>query len=306
MRRLAALAALHLLCAVPAAGQQVEDSAYAPAIPRPTFTTASAPLVLIDEAHHNFHTVNGRFYPFAHLLRRDGYRVQGSDRPFTVRALAGARVLVISNALAARNAEEWSLPTPSAFTAAEIDAVSSWVQQGGSLLLIADHMPFAGAAAALARRLGFDFSNGFALHPDGPQGPFVFRTSDGSLRLDALGAARRPGERIDSIATFTGSAFRAAAEGVQPMLVLAADVVSLEPDTAWVFTDATRRVPVAGWLQGGVRDYGRGRVAVFGEAAMFTAQLAGVQRSPMGMNHPLAAGNHTLVLQLLRWLAHGE
>jgi hypothetical protein len=48
---------------------------------------------------------------------------------------------------------------------------------------------------------------------------------------------------------------------------------------------------------------GKGRVAVFGEAAMFSAQLEGALRSPMGMNLPAAAENSRFLLNLMRWLA---
>jgi hypothetical protein len=49
--------------------------------------------------------------------------------------------------------------------------------------------------------------------------------------------------------------------------------------------------------------FGRGRVAVFGEAAMFSAQLAGPERRPMGMNAPEAPQNPRFLLNLVRWLA---
>jgi hypothetical protein len=42
---------------------------------------------------------------------------------------------------------------------------------------------------------------------------------------------------------------------------------------------------------------------VFGEAAMLTAQLAGPQRVPVGMNAPEAAHHSRLVLNTVRWLA---
>jgi len=74
-------------------------------------------------AHHNFHTADGRYAPFAKLLRRDGYRVEAWRTPFG--ALRGVDVLVISNALHERNEKDWSLPTPSAFTTEEIGVVRS-------------------------------------------------------------------------------------------------------------------------------------------------------------------------------------
>lgn len=49
--------------------------------------------------------------------------------------------------------------------------------------------------------------------------------------------------------------------------------------------------------------HGRGRVAVFGEAAMFTAQVTGPERQPMGMNAPGAEQNAQLLLNVLHWLS---
>jgi hypothetical protein len=104
------------------------------------------------------------------------------------------------------------------------------------------------------------------------------------------------------VASFTGEAFRAPA-GAVSLLALPAGSVSLEPDTAWAFHDGTPRTDVSGWSQGAVAEVGRGRVAVFGEAAMFSAQLAGAARAPMGMNSPVAAHNPRLLVNLVRWLA---
>ncbi|MGB0915797.1 MAG: hypothetical protein ACPGVI_06975, partial [Crocinitomicaceae bacterium] len=39
----------------------------------------------------------------------------------------------------------------------EITFIKNWVKKGGKLVLIADHMPFAGAANDLAKAFGFEF-----------------------------------------------------------------------------------------------------------------------------------------------------
>jgi hypothetical protein len=44
-------------------------------------------------------------------------------------------------------------------------------------------------------------------------------------------------------------------------------------------------------------------VAVFGEAAMFSAQVSGPQRRPMGMNAPRAGQNPQFLLNVMHWLA---
>lgn len=269
--------------------QQVPDPNFRPTIANPAYLPSQGPVVYLDEAHHNFHTLLGRYAPFAALLSQDGYRPQSLAVPFSAESLAPARILVIANPLHASNISEWRLPTPSAFTPEEINAVSTWVNGGGSLLLIADHMPFAGAASDLAAAFGIHFANGFARSQTGKT-PDVFTPK-----------AHDVTQGIPSLATFTGSCFKI--EGSHaPLLVLGPGFVSLEPEQAWVFNDKTLRRNVEGWLQGAVLPRGKGRIAVFGEAAMFTAQLAGPNKNPMGMNHPQAPHNARFLLQLFHWL----
>jgi hypothetical protein len=295
------LAALLSLAAVATtAAQQVPDTTFAPSISRPGWRAGQGPRVAIDEAHHDFHTISGRYRPFADLLRRDGCRLSGWTAPFTRKALERIDLLVIANALHASNDTSWALPTPSAFTSEEIEAVRSWVADGGSLLLIVDHMPFSGAAGDLARAFGVTFSNGFAFVAKSPN--FVFRRDGGGLADHAITRGEVPGEGIDSVATFTGSAFRPDSTAA-PLLVLAPGAYSLEPKVAWQFSDSTPSIPVGGWCQGAVLKVGRGRVAVFGEAAMFTAQLAGPSAVRMGMNSPTAPQNWRFLLNTIHWLA---
>jgi hypothetical protein len=48
--------------------------------------------------------------------------------------------------------------------------------------------------------------------------------------------------------------------------------------------------------------YGRGRAAFVGEAAVFTAQVAGPERLTMGMNRPEASQKQQFLLNLMHWL----
>ncbi len=291
-----------LLAAGEGAAQQVADSGFAPVVPRPAFAEGAGPLVAVDQGHHNFHTASGRYYAFAQLLRQDGFVVDSLPGPFTAASLKPVDVLVISNALNARNLGNWTVPTPSALTTEEIANVVAWVRAGGSLLLIADHMPFAGAAADLAAALGVRLNNGFATDPAAGNGPDLFRRSDGTLGDHPITAGRDRSERIDSVATFTGSALRASGE-YAVLLRFRPGFVSLEPDTAWQFTPATSRVEIGGWAQGVAGSFGQGRVVVFGEAAMFSAQLGGPDRIPTGMNAPASAQDAQFLLNTLHWLA---
>jgi hypothetical protein len=294
--------ALAIAAGLPAAAQQVSDTTFNPRIAQPAYAEGRGPVVLIDEAHQNFHTAEGRYLAFARLLRRDGYVVRSSKARLTRAALDGARVLVIANALHERNKDDWDLPTPSAFTADEITAVREWVAAGGSLLLIADHMPFPGAVDHLAAAFGVFFVNGFAQDSIRQDGPIVFRRSAGSLGSHAIVNGRSSAERVDSVASFTGSAFRTTLP-VDTLLRLPPTTLVLMPQVAWQFSRLTPRVAGAGMLQGAVLTHGRGRVAVFGEAAMFSAQVAGPQRRPMGMNDPTAPQNAQFLLNVMHWLS---
>jgi hypothetical protein len=286
--------------------QQVMDTAFVPRLRSvPTYASGKGPVVLIDEAHNNFHTANGRYRPFAKLLEADGLVVRPNAAQFDSASLAAGRVLVIANAVSAQNREDWRWPSHSAFAPSEIAAVASWVRRGGALLLIADHQPFAGAADSLANTLGVYFANGFAMPAAGGKRPgeIVFRRGEGLVR-HAITDGRSAAQRVDSVVSFTGSAFRLARSVERPgeLMRLPAGTRVRMPVVAWQFSDSTPEFRGDGMLQGAVFQLGKGRVAVFGEAAMFSAQVTGPERLPMGMNAPYAAGNPQFVLNTLHWL----
>src|SRR5687768_5609802 len=169
------------------------------------------------------------------------------------------------------------LPTASAFSDAEIEAVYRWVNSGGSLLLIADHMPWAGAAEKLAMRFGVFINNGYASTPGGAN-PLTFNRSDGSLRDHPIVRGKNEKENVPFVATFGGSAFRLRAElDAAPLMVFKPGSVVLLTEELLTeqvrVTAQTPRVPAEGMLQGVALVAGEGRVVVSGEAAMFSAQV---------------------------------
>jgi len=281
--------------------QQVPDTEFKPKIETPAFAEGKGPVVLVDEAHFNFHTASGRYQTFADLLRRDGYVVQPSKEKFSRDSLKAVKILVIANAMGERNQLNWSPPYDSAFTDEEVAAVREWVRQGGALMLIVDHQPVPATCDKLARAFGIEFHVGYALDPD-RRGDFIFKRSDNSLRDHPITRGRTAGEKVDSVATFTGSAFQLKGGG-DPLFVLGPAVVSFTPANGRQITAETPKTPVGGWLQGAVLRVGKGRVAVFGEAAMFSAQLAGPNKLPMGMNDPVAKQNPQFLLNVMHWLS---
>jgi hypothetical protein len=282
---------------------QTSDEGWAPVIAAPQFPRGEGPLVLVDAAHGNFHTIEGRFSAFASLLESDGYRLRSADAGVSRALLETAHVFVIANAIKGGDDASWTLPISSAFTADEIAVLAAWVERGGSLLLIADHMPFPGATAELAEAFGIIFHNGFAMKSPQDGGMLSFARSSGSLADHAITRGRIDSERVPSVTSFTGQAFRSVAP-IQPLMYMPAHWQVLLPKEAWEFPADTPAVSANGLVQGAVLRHGAGRVAVFGEAAMFTAQksVQGGEVRYVGMNHPQATHNFQFVLNVLHWL----
>ncbi len=282
---------------LPAIAQVAADTTFKSGLPK-TFPEDDGPCVCIDAGHNNLHTIESNFKPFALLLREHGYRVKGIHSVFHSKASLGdCQVLVISNALHASNQGNWQLPTPSAFTEVEMSALEQWVKDGGRLWVIADHMPFSGAAKELAARFGFEYSNGFAQLVQGTNGNDRFSKELGTLQEHDVTA------EVPYVLSFTGSAFRYP-EPAQPLMTFTAEDISREPEVAWEFNENTKRVDLEGYAQAALLKYGNGRLAVFGEAAMLTAQVANGQFK-VGFNSPQAPHNARFLLNVLQWLHEG-
>jgi hypothetical protein len=274
----------------------------------PAYALGSGPRVSIDRAHFNLHTMEGLYRPFAELLARDGYVLQGNAEPFSEESLARTNVLVISNALGGPLSDEVirRLPARSAFLDAEIEAVYRWVSEGGSLLLIADHMPFPGAVEKLAMRFGIFVHNGYAGTRGAPN-PLVFALSAKSLRDHPITRGRSNAERVPFVATFGGHAFRLHSDlDASPLMVFAPEsTVYLTEEMLsgqGTITPQTPRIPADGLFQGAALKIGTGKVFMSGEAAMFSAQVA-PDGSPYGFNNPGAPHNAQFVLNVLHWLS---
>jgi hypothetical protein len=280
-----------------AGAQQIPDVNFNYITQRPTYPKMDGPVITIDEAHFNFHTLEGRYSPFAKLLTSDGYVMKAGEEKFTKAFLEKTKILVIANAIGDTGA--WKLPTRPAFATDEVKAVEHWVTNGGRLFLIADHMPCAGATANLAEAFGFNFINGFAFRRG--DGPEMFSRKQNNLTDNEVTKGRDASEKVDSIQMFTGSAFLAPAEAVVISKLDERYVIELSA-VAWEFGETNPKLSGRHFVNGAMRQYGKGRVVVFGEAAMFTAQLQGPGKIPMGMNLPSAKQNAQLLLNIIHWL----
>jgi hypothetical protein len=295
MRKLAGyviVAALALSSVTPALAQQRPDPSADVGVANPAFAKGTGPVVAIDSGHFEFQTIASGYSTFAALLANDGYVVQDFHDALTPASLARIRVLVIADARSA-------LPPPdgkivdslSAFSDDEIRTLHDWVENGGALLICADHPPFAGSVRALAAAFGFTINRYAARARGWPNAAELFNLANGGLVAGPLTAG------VDQVQTFYGTAFTAP-PGATPLLKL---------DSSWSFAGlGVSAIPAtsADW-RGASLAVGKGRVVLMAEAGELSAQIA-AKGGPMGFNAPDATGNKQLVRNIVRWLAIGD
>lgn len=293
---------LLLFLSLEVTAQQRADTSFTINIDQPKYVEGEEPVVCIDAAHNNFHTIEGGFAPFARVIRKDGYTpINFSNQIKNSEDLSECSIYLIANPLHESNIGNWVLPTPSAFTAEEIEAIKQWISQGGKLFLIADHMPFAGAASELGNSLGINFSNGFATLEKEENQPDLFTLENGRLVESPVSGTMNG---VTSVTSFTGSAFTYP-ENAIPVMKFKKGDFSLEPEIAWQFEEDTKTVGISNYAQGVLLERGKGRIAVFGEAAMFTAQIitSGNNEFKVGLNNKeLAPQNIRFLLNVMHWL----
>lgn len=286
-----------LLLGLTVNAQQIADPEFNVRVEVPAYTK-NFPRVLFDEAHNNFHTVAGRYKPFADLIFNDGYQVNVNRRLFSKESLSTFKVLIIANALGAEDLDDEGADKP-AFTEAEVKAVHDWVRGGGALLLIADHAPFGAAAENMAKLFGVSMSKGYVTDsqnadPDYP-GQLIFSRENKLLLDHSITTGRNDKERINRVLTFTGQALKGPPDSVEFLKL--GPAATNRPDRT-----STESLPVGGQAQGLAFKFGKGRVVMMGEAALLSAQVAGPQRRRMGMNVP-GSDNKQLALNIMRWLS---
>jgi hypothetical protein len=295
--KLFALICAFLFVSIPAVAQQAPDLEFNTSVENPAYKR-EGPRVMFDEAHHNFHTTEGRYKPFVNLLMDDGYRVVRNRQPFSKTTLSSAKILVIANALGAEEDDDEGADK-SAFTDDEIQAVQDWVKGGGALLLIADHAPFGGAAAALANSFGVEMSKGYTLDPQncvaGSPSHLIFSRENKLLANHPITEGRNEKERLNLLRSFTGQSLKGP-EGSAGILLLS-DTASDRPTH-----DSKESVSAAGRAQAIAVKFRKGRVLVQGEAAMLSAQVSGADKRPMGMNVP-GNDDKQYVLNVMHWLS---
>lgn len=279
--------------------QQVADENFSYPVPVPVYKAGSGPLIVFDEAHNNASTLRAAYSPFGKLLASDGYNVVSSKEKVSYELLKKAKIYVTVNAM--YDMEDWDLPARSAFSQDEINELSNWVADGGSLFLVTDHMPCGASVNELAGRFGINIMNGFAIRKDGR--PEVFSKEKKTLVPNEITNAR--GKEIDSIMCWGGTGFI-----VPPH----AHVISVLGDDYRIYlpshvsqikgrlSDTIPYISGSGFANGAYLKFGKGRIVIFGDGAPFSAQLQGVKSEKRGMNHPGATQNAQFLFNIIHWL----
>jgi hypothetical protein len=187
-----------------------------------------------------------------------------------------------------------------AFTDEECKVVKEWVEQGGCLLLIADHSPMGAAAEKLAEQFKVDMSKGYtfdAKHKDesgtSPTN-LQFDAKNGLLADHPITRGRSEGERIKKVVTFTGQSLKGPKDA-QVIFKLADSATDQVPPDK-------KRVSAAGRCQGLTLKLGKGRAVILGEAGFLSAQIVGPEKRPFGMNKP-GIDNKQFALNMMHWLS---
>ncbi|MEZ5790424.1 MAG: hypothetical protein R3D34_06435 [Nitratireductor sp.] len=191
-----------------------------------------------------------------------------------------ADILVIANAYVRDEFRNHPAMTPpSAFSDEEIERVRRWVESGGNLLVLADHAPLGGGSSKLAEAFGFTYLNGHATAGRNTQTPEIrhvvitFKPNQGlntNTPVTDGSTGRKP---IQVFHTFGGQAFISAPDAMQ--------VLTIPEGWSAIFTyklaeeiRTAPRIDASGMAQGAIMEVGKGRVAIFGEAGGFTAQVS--------------------------------
>jgi len=278
--------------------QQDADTSFDVSVSNPFFTMKH-PKILFDEGHQNFHTTTGRYLPFCNLIKNDGSNITANKEKFSEAVLKDYNLLIIANATNRYDS--------TAFTREECQLVKNWVDKGGSLLLITDHMPFSKMSQWMAEAFSVEFTIGTML--DSTNRDSVIKENSHLVysRQNGLLADHSITRGVNKVLTFTGQGVKGPRNCIEILKASPAayfEIIELvNPKiTEQGFTAKIRRGSFAsanGFSQAIAFNSGKGRVIVTGEAAMLSGQITGGERA--GMNYP-GVDNKQLVLNMVRWL----
>ena len=309
MRIAAFIAATLFAACVKTTDAPDQDPAFDGRVKNPAYPQVH-PKMMLDRGHFNVRTNGGQSIDqtFATLFTNDGYDITRNEGRFEAAKLRDVRILVIASA---GGGNTYETARNAAFTREEVEVLSSWVEQGGSLFLVFDHFPVAAAAEALANRFGVKLELGLASdreHDVSPHdcnidvcnyGWLEYTRSNGLLRQHPITQGRNESERVNRVVTFGGSSLTAP-ESDGEFLRLASSASNVAYNRG---APPRERVRTA---QGAAFHFGKGRVVMLADGNAVAAQVIQVAPASKLLRTGLGydgADNRQLILNIAHWLS---
>jgi hypothetical protein len=259
-------------------------------------------VLCFNEAHHNVHTSVRGYTAFAEIARDEGFDVVPLAESWGVSGLTHCDLLVVASPRGAPPEATLREKAKPAFTGQEMDLLDTWLQVGGSLLLVTDHPPIGSAAEPLSGLLGIEVSLGFVEDPEhaNPEGGFlVFSRANGLLASHEITDGASPGESVEVVGTFLGQSLSVYGEAVSLLTMgsEAQDRFRRKSNRQWLPPGPDDKLrPAGGRSQAIAMEYRHGRAVVLGEAGMFASRGDGMGIETAGLD------NRQFAINILRWL----
>lgn len=271
----------------------------------PAFASGTGPVITVLSINNRY-VENGSMDPFAQLAESDGFQVVRRQTDLAAALEDPSGILVIANPFLSEYRNFPAMTPPSAFSDEQIQAIHDWVRNGGNLLILADHAPFGGGSSKLAAKFGFEFLNGHAAETASADTGYVkvnieYAPGKGLDEDNPITNGQTGRNPVKRYFAFGGQAFIPPAEAQQ--------ILTIPDGWSAIFTyrigaelRTALRIDASGLAQGAIMEFGKGRIALFGETGGFTGQVIDGTRR-FGFNTKEGEENPEFILSTLRWLA---
>jgi hypothetical protein len=187
------------------------DPEFDSSVEKPRYSQGTGPVILLDNAHHNFIVQWNFIEPFEDLAKSDGYQTVVDSLKFTPEYLSNIDIVMIITALPFEFGTKTEVTNNSTFTTEEIINLYDWVKKGGALLVFSEHAPFDQAINPLLFQFGIESSIGYTVDPknhldNASEGWIVYSNENGLLSAEhPILKGRNKSEKINRLVTFGGS-----------------------------------------------------------------------------------------------------
>jgi hypothetical protein len=298
------LLALCLFMTCTAQAQMLNDSPFDAHVAHPKYKSGQGPSILFDAGHFNFIVHMGLAKPLIDVATSDGYRVSVDSLKFTKSYLSKYKMLVIFPAMPFTFGSKKQVTDEITFTPDELTALHDWVSEGGSLLMFDEHAPIDKSVTPLFNKFGIQLSIGIVSDSlnyetkytiPGKESLLTLTRSNGLLNPNhPITQGEKAGEQINKIMSYGGGGLTGA--GYTNLFKLSPSAIIKKYSGSEASGTANSQA-LAG-------NYGKGKVAAFGDCNGFTAMYVMIKSSKFsaGMQVPEYDWKQ-FALNTLHWLS---